>query len=75
VDKKADGPLNTIILVLVFVLMWFLWLGGFVAEMGQNAVEGQGLTGVEAWGYSNVNLFILIGLLLGTMAYFYLSSG
>jgi len=76
-NRKAQetGPLAYIILLLVFVLMWFLWLGGFVNDMGEYAINSAGYTGIEAFFYSNMNIFIFIGLIIGTMAYLYLRGG
>lgn len=66
-----SGPLAVIILVMIFILNWFLWLGNFVSNVGWDMIHTNGLTGIEAFGYANLNLFILIALFLGTMAYLY----
>ena len=75
-NKKAQAtPLAFIFLIMVFVILWFLWLGNFVGEVGANMVATNNLTGVEAFAFSNLNLIIFIGLVLGTMAYLYYSGG
>ena len=72
-DKKAEGHgvLATIILIIFFVVIWFLWLGKFVADNAGYMIDLNNLTGVEAFGFANMNLFIMIGLILGTIAYLY----
>jgi hypothetical protein len=73
-NKKALGPVAIIIMVVMFMVMWFLWAGKWVAEAGQTAVTSNSLTGVEAFLYSNINLFVLIALFLGIIAWSYFGS-
>jgi len=68
---EGTGPVAVIILVMVFVIAWAIFLGKFVGDVGQYFVETSGLTGIEAFVVSNLNLFIFIFLLLGTMAWMY----
>jgi len=65
------GIIGIIFLLLVFLILWAVWLGGWIAETGQNIIAINNLTGVEAFFYANLNLVILFALILGTMAYFY----
>jgi hypothetical protein len=68
--KKAQvGIIGVIFLVVVFVIVWFLWLGGVVSDFGQLAIETGGLTGAEAFFFANLNLWIFIALILGLMAF------
>lgn len=71
-DRRAQaGPIGFILLVLVFVIIWFVWLGSFVSEWGQAIVATNGYTGFEAFFWSNLNMLIFICLILGILAYFY----
>lgn len=76
-NKKGQGsgaPVAVIVLVMIFVLNWALWLGKWIGEIGQSAIDQQNLTGVEAFAFGNLNLFIFIALILGTMAWIYLGQ-
>lgn len=61
-------------LFLVFVVMWFVFLGKFVADVGLNIVQEQGLTGVEAFFYSNLNMVIFVIMILGIMGFMYFGA-
>lgn len=70
-DKKAVGPIGAIMLFMVFVVIWFVWLGGWVASVGQIVVAENGLTGVEAFFFENLNLVIMLFMILGMLAWTY----
>lgn len=75
-NKKAQaGPLALIILLLMFIVMWFLWLGSYLAEIGQATVENNNLTGVEAFAFSNLNIIILIAVILGFIGFMSFTGG
>ncbi len=70
--KKAQGgPIAFIFMVFVFVLIWFMWIGGWLVDVGQTAIQEQQLTGIEAFFYANLNLCVLIGLILGILGFMY----
>ena len=72
--KKAQaGPIGFIFLVIVFIILWFVWLGQWVSEQGQKAIIEGELTGIVAFFYANLNLWILIGLILGVVGWLYFS--
>ena len=70
-NKRGVGPIGAIMLFIVFIVMWFVWLGGWVATVGHNAVVEHGLTGLEAFAFDNLNLCIFICMVLGMMAWTY----
>ena len=75
-NKKAQaGPIGFVFLLLVFILMWFMWIGEWIASVGQQAIIDGSLTGLEAFFYANLNVWVLLGLTLGTMGYMYYGSG
>lgn len=74
-SKKAFGPIGFIFLVLVFVIVWFVWLGGAVGDWGHYIVLTNNYTGLEAFFYENLNMWIFITLILGIMGFFYFGGG
>lgn len=74
-NKKGQvGVVGAIFIFLVFLLNWFIWLGGFLADVGTNVVVSNSLTGIEAFFFSNLNLVVLLGMILGMMGWMYLSA-
>lgn len=65
------GPIGAVMLFLVFILMWFVWLGSWLNEVGQIMVTTNSLTGFEAFFFSNLNFVVLICMLLGMMGFMY----
>lgn len=74
-NKKGEGPIGFIFLILVFIIIWFVWLGGWVKEWGLSIVQTNGYTGFEAFFYTNLNMTIFIALILGILGYFYFGGG
>jgi hypothetical protein len=56
---------------MVFVAIWFICLGGWVAQVGADAVASNGLTGIEAFAFENINLIIMLIMILGMLAWSY----
>ena len=73
--KKGTGIIGYVFFVLLFLLMWGVWLGSWIASVGQYAIEHNNLTGIEAFGFANLNLIVFICLVLGIMAYSYFGGG
>ena len=74
-NKKGVGPIGFIALILIFNIIWFVWLGGFIANVGQVAITAGNLTGVEAFFFGNLNLIIFIGNILGMIGFLYFGGG
>ncbi len=71
-NKKAyAGPIAYIFTVLVFIFIWFVWIGKWLVQVGENAIANNGLTGIEAFFYANLNIWVMLGLILGTIGYMY----
>lgn len=68
-SKKAQGAIGVVLLLLVFNIVWFVWLASWISEAGTMAITNGELTGVEAFFFANLNLWILIAEILGIMAY------
>lgn len=74
-NKKAVGPIGAIMLFIVFLVMWFVWLGAWVNTVGAMVVSTNGLTGIEAFFFENLNFTILICLILGMLGWMYWGGG
>jgi len=74
-DKKGYGIIGYFFLVVVFVILWFIWIGGWLAEVGETAIEENALTGIEAFFYANLNVWVFMGLILGTIGFLYFFGG
>jgi len=75
-NKKAQiGPIAAVFLFIIFLINWFIWLGGWLANVGELAITSNGLTGIEAFFLSNLNFIVLICMFLGMLGWMYLSSG
>lgn len=74
-NKGQYGPVGAIILFIFFIINWFVWLGGWVGEIGLSVVTNNNLSGIEAFFFSNLNFFVMIGIILGMLGFMYLSSG
>jgi len=69
-NKAQQGIVGFIFLILVFLILFGIWLGGFVNQLTHQAVIDANLTGIEAFLYDNLSLFILLALLLGIITWF-----
>ncbi len=75
IKKKAQGgPIGAIILFIFFVIMLFVWLGRWLSDVGQGAVDSGSLVGVEAFFYSNLSFVVIICMLLGMLGWMYFGS-
>ena len=75
-NRRAQaGPLALIILLLMFIVMWFIWLGSYLAEIGQSTVDVNHLSGIEAFAFSNLNIIVLVGVILGFIGFMVWSGG
>ena len=73
-NKGQVGPIGGILLFMVFLVIWFVWLGSWLNTVGRLVVTTDNLTGVEAFFFSNLNFVVLICMLLGMMGFMYFRS-
>jgi hypothetical protein len=59
----------------MFIVMWFIWLGSYLAEIGQSTVDVNHLSGIEAFAFSNLNIIVLVGVILGFIGFMVWSGG
>ena len=75
-NKKAQvGPLAGIVLMLMFLVMWAIWLGPYLATVGQSTIETNNLNGIEAFAFANLNVIVLYGAIIGMLGFIYFSLG
>ena len=67
--NKKGGIIGFIFGVAVFVILWFVFLGQFLAWSGQYAIERNNLSGWEAFVLANLNLFVFIFLIICIIGY------
>lgn len=75
-NKKAQGgPIWFMFTVILFIVIWFVWLGGFIGDIGESIVEQNNYTGLEAFFYMNMNIFIFIVVILAVLSYGFFTGG
>lgn len=67
--KKGTSLIGGILLFVVFLIVFFVFLGGFIGESGRMATDDAGLNGVEAFFFDNLGIVVFIALILGVMAW------
>ena len=68
------GAFNFIVyLVMIFFVIAFiaLFFGGFINTNAQAAIASTGMTGIEAFLYSNIVTIMLLAIALGVVSYIY----
>ena len=61
-------------LFMVFMVMWFVWLGSWLNTVGEIMITTNSLTGVEAFFFSNLNFAVLICMIMGMLGWIYFGS-
>lgn len=60
-NKKAIfTPITAIFMDIVFIVIWIYFLGSWLTLTGNMAIS-TGATGLEAFFYANLNLWVFIG--------------
>jgi len=74
-NKKGQlAILGVIFSLLIFVILWAMFFGSWVNLWAQQLVTVNELTGVEAFLVLNMNLWIGVGVLIGTITTVYLGG-
>jgi hypothetical protein len=66
--KKAQGPITVIFYVITFALLFALVFSSWLSYWGNQAVEANHLTGIEALIFSNLNIIVFICLVIVALA-------
>jgi len=73
-NRKAQvGPVAFVFAIIFFVL-FLAFAGSSILGLWGLASDQAGLTGLEAFVFNNPWLWVMIGLVLGLMGYFYLNT-
>lgn len=70
-SKKAVGPIGAIMLFCMFLVVYFVWLANWISWVGTNYIQVNNATGFEAFFFSNLNLWIILIMILGMLAWSY----
>jgi hypothetical protein len=70
-NRRGIGPIGAIMLFCVFLVIYFVWLAGWVSEAGTLAIQQGSMTGFEAFFYANLNLWIVLAMILGMLGWAY----
>ena len=57
-NKKGYGRIGIIFIALVFIMLWALFFAGQISYWGHMTVINGDLSGIEAFGFNNLNLII-----------------
>ena len=75
-NKGQGGVLGFFFVLGVFILVWALFLANWFTQIGTGAIATNSLTGLEAFMWGNINLFITLGVLVaGAGGVFFASGG
>ena len=61
--------------IISFLFVWSIWLGSYLNELGEQYIAFNNPEPVELFFYSNLNLFLAIGLILSIFLYFSMGGG
>lgn len=73
--KRGMGIITFYFLLVVFIAMWALFIGEWLAQIGADAIAANNLTGLEAFIWGNLNLWVLLGVLGAGAGALFLSGG
>lgn len=74
ISFNKRGQLNLIrifFIVIIFIFIWAFWLGQFLNEYSAQFLATGYVTGLEAFLWANLNLWIALGLFLGVLIALY----
>lgn len=71
-NKKALTPLSVLFVDIVLIMLWALVLAEQLNYWGQQAINSNSLTGIEAFLWANLNGIVGVFLIVGNIAYFFL---
>jgi len=57
-NRKAISRISIIFYSLMFIIIWAMFIAGQLSLWGSVAVINGGYTGIEAFFYENLNLFV-----------------
>ena len=73
IGKQGQGIITLIYFDIVFIVLWALFLGGWLNETAQAGIQSNNLVGLEAFILANLNWLLFLALIMvnvGTFAVF-----
>ena len=71
-NKKGQlAILGVIFSLIIFIILWAMFFGSWINTWAQQFVAVNSLSGVEAFLILNMNLWIGVGVLIGTVTTIY----
>lgn len=62
--RKGYTVFTVIWVIIVFLIVWFLWLGGWLNDSAQAAINQHSLTGLSAFLLANMNLWVFMAVII-----------
>lgn len=72
---SATTPITIIFIVLLFLVIWGMFLGGFINMNSATAINDHGLGGFQGFLWANLNIIIFICLVIFILAFRYVVMG
>jgi hypothetical protein len=73
-NKKGQSIITIFFWVVVFFIVFAMFFGKWINDVGKSAVVNNSLTGFEAFVLSNLNVVIIIGVLIFILVYVYVGG-
>jgi len=73
-SNKGEGIVWVVFSLVLFLVMWFVFLADWIKEVGRQAINNGGFTGIEAFAYGQLNFIIFIIVILFIMGYAYFGA-
>ena len=76
VNKQGQGYglFGFIFSLLFFMVIWFVWLGGWLSSVGDFMIETNGLTGIEALICANLNVLLVLVICISIVGFQYFKA-
>lgn len=72
---KGQSVITLAFYVLVFIIGFAMFFGGWINDIGDEAIAKGQVTGFEAFVYANLNVFIIVALIIFILASLYVGGG
>lgn len=74
-NNGQTGIIGFFFVLVIFIIMWALFLASWLSQIGSGAIINNSLTGLEAFIWGNLNLWVLLGVLgAGAMGVFFVGG-
>ena len=67
--------LGVIFGLIVFFILYAMFFAGWLTQVTQDAIVNNGMTGIEAFLLNYIHLWVMIGVMLGTLVFIYVGGG